>query len=126
MLYEIPDDLMTPPLFGYRVSLVSSEELVKRPGLNDVFASWVTSFDSLLCEVVSDDDVLPRVHLYDWSGRYITETVLRLYSKIISVKTDPMSQLALKSQSINRQTEVKSKVFLLKNRFTIYFTFTGA
>jgi len=128
MLYEIPNELISPRLFGYRVSLVSAEELAKRPGLNDVFASWVTSFDSLVCEVVSEDEaLLQRVHLYnDWSGQNITETVLRLYSKIISVKTDPFSQLALASRSINRQTEVKYKVFLLKMYFTINLNFTGA
>ena len=106
-LYEIPDDLMAPYLFSHRVSLTAAEELVKRPGFNSMFASWVMSFDSLTCEVVSKDEDLQRVNLYDWRGRSIADILLKLYSKVVSVKTDPLSQLALTSDS--RQTEVKKK-----------------
>lgn len=78
-LLQIPDELISIRLCGYRVSLLGAEELAKLSRMNDIFCSLVTLIGPLYCEVVVND-VPPRVHLFLPSGRNLTEVLVSIQS----------------------------------------------
>jgi len=69
MLFPIPHELKAYRLFSTSVSLADEDALSLKLGLNEIFALLVLSLDNIMCEI----------HLYDLIVLNIAEVVLKMY-----------------------------------------------
>ena len=82
MLFEIPDEILTYPMFSTSVALADGEALSKKPGLNEIFARVVSIPDYLKCKVVGVEGTLQKVILYTPKNESVAEIMLGLHNNL--------------------------------------------
>uniref|UniRef100_A0A0P6EK20 Tudor domain-containing protein n=1 Tax=Daphnia magna TaxID=35525 RepID=A0A0P6EK20_9CRUS len=91
LICHIPDELLMPRLFAYRVSLFGVEEVLKLTGLKEIFTALVSSAAYLQVEVVEDDDGKQKVNLYDPNGHSLREVLVSIHSNLLSTKSQTVT-----------------------------------
>ena len=82
MLFEIPDEILTYPMFSTSVALADGEALSKKPGLNEIFARVVSIPDYLKCKVVGVEGIHQTVILYTPKNESVAEIMLGLHNNL--------------------------------------------